>query len=1218
MVQAWTETLTFEDLVTQLSKELTRQQRRSSSRPAADFLGPGMSSLAVQVGNWDDPITLLNGNYYSEPGSLHSPDDAVRWTGSTIAKSNGSGMQQVWNTDDLDNIHYWMRTYVDDGTGQGAEFSDWRNFATPSGYVEFGNIDPAYTGSVQDQIDAVVEGLELILPPLKVYRQTTAPTNPDGVGRDLMVGDQWLDTDDGNHPYIWDGTVWADYADLVLGDIPAQIAAAQAAAEDAAAAAADAFDFALTLTKVYRQSSPPSDPDPDGRALVENDVWFDSDDDNRPYYFDGASWVEVQLATESYADAQAAAAQVAAIAAAAADATTKAGAAQSAAISAAASDATTKAAAAQAAAIAASATDATTKANAAQAAAIAAAAADATTKAGAAQSAAIAAAATDATTKAAAAQAAAIAVANTKAAVFRQSATPTSLQAGDIWFDTGHDNAIYRAFAAGVSTIGSSAWVLTQIGLTAIADDSITSAKIVAGTIQTTDLVATAIDGMTVTGATLQTTSTAARGIKINSTGLTAYNGSGVATLTIVAATGAITMLGDLTSGSTITGATVTGGTIQSEATAARGVKITSGGLTAYNASGVAQVTIDATTGSVTLAGALTGAGTITGPTFQTTSTGSRGIKISSAGLTAYTDGTIGGGPAAGTPMLVIDATTGAITMRGDLTSGSSITGATVTGGTVQSEATAARGVKITSGGLTAYNSSGVAQFTIDATTGSVALAGSLTGAGTITGPMFQTSASANTGIKISSSGLIGYNGTVAKFTLNASTGVLTLDGGVLANGSIDGAVVTGGTLQTEATAARGIKINSSGLAAYNTSGVAQFTVDASTGALVLVGSMTGGGSITGPIFQTTATAARGVKITSGGLTGYDSSGVAKIVIDASTGAVTIAGALTSGSTIDGATVTGGTIQTSASASTGIKLNSSGLVAYGSGVAKLAIDATTGSLTLDGTVTGAGTITGPTYQTSSTGQRMVIDGPGDIISFYSGVASELTPGTLDPGFWSGFGNPNVRLRSGTSTGAPNGAIVELVSGNSAPTISLVAGNAQLSIQGSSPGAGTVSTVGKTVIGGELQANFGITVGTTLAVASTSVFSGDVTLSGSGTDLAVGGHITATGTGWLAFPFAANYVSLGGGFMPGQYKRVGNGVKLRGSITRTVATAVANSTAGTMPSGTRPTQGIPIFEQHLGPGRVRVDVYTTGEVKHADVALTVGGYLCLDGIEYDID
>jgi hypothetical protein len=91
-----------------------------------------------------------------------------------------------------------------------------------------------------------------------------------------------------------------------------------------------------------------------------------------------------QIATTAFAKAEADAAQAAAEATAASDATTKANAAQSAATTAAATDATTKANAAQAAAISAAASDATTKANAAQSAATTAAATDATTKANAA------------------------------------------------------------------------------------------------------------------------------------------------------------------------------------------------------------------------------------------------------------------------------------------------------------------------------------------------------------------------------------------------------------------------------------------------------------------------------------------------------------------------------------------------------------------------------------------------------------------------------------------------------------------------------------------------------------------------------------------------------------------------------------------------------------------------------------------------------------------
>jgi Chaperone of endosialidase len=57
--------------------------------------------------------------------------------------------------------------------------------------------------------------------------------------------------------------------------------------------------------------------------------------------------------------------------------------------------------------------------------------------------------------------------------------------------------------------------------------------------------------------------STSGARVLMNSLGIVAYNSINVATLTIDASNGSISMLGDLTSGSTVSGATITGGVIQ-------------------------------------------------------------------------------------------------------------------------------------------------------------------------------------------------------------------------------------------------------------------------------------------------------------------------------------------------------------------------------------------------------------------------------------------------------------------------------------------------------------------------------------------------------------------------------------------------------------------------------------------------------------------------------
>lgn len=178
--------------------------------------------------------------------------------------------------------------------------------------------------------------------------------------------------------------------------------------------------------KIYRQTSQPSS------GMVAGDVWFDSDDGNKIYRYNGTSWVAVELGNDAIAslsankltagtidasvitvsnidagnittgtiDANRIDASTLTIGSSGLATTSDVSTAEANAVNTAASDATSKANAAKSAAISAAASDATTKANAAQAAAESTAAADATAKANAAQSTAISTAASDATTKA--------------------------------------------------------------------------------------------------------------------------------------------------------------------------------------------------------------------------------------------------------------------------------------------------------------------------------------------------------------------------------------------------------------------------------------------------------------------------------------------------------------------------------------------------------------------------------------------------------------------------------------------------------------------------------------------------------------------------------------------------------------------------------------------------------------------------------------------------
>ena len=98
----------------------------------------------------------------------------------------------------------------------------------------------------------------------KTYVQDNQPT-----GGSYSEGDLWIDTNDGNKLYAYVGTAWVLKQD---GDIASALASANG------------------KNTIYRQISQPS-----GGTYVTGDTWFDSDDNNKIYRYNGTTWVAVQL-----------------------------------------------------------------------------------------------------------------------------------------------------------------------------------------------------------------------------------------------------------------------------------------------------------------------------------------------------------------------------------------------------------------------------------------------------------------------------------------------------------------------------------------------------------------------------------------------------------------------------------------------------------------------------------------------------------------------------------------------------------------------------------------------------------------------------------------------------------------------------------------------------------------------------------------------------------
>ena len=243
--------------------------------------------------------------------------------------------------------------------------------------------------------------------------------------------------------------------------------------------------------------------------------------------------------------------------------------------------------------------------------------------------------------------------------------------------------------------------------------------------------------------------------------------------------TGDVTIRGQLVSGSSISGTTIIGSEFR---TSNSHMLLNDSGLKLTDKSGAATVVLDAASGDATFKGKVNGSsitgGTITGATItgsEFTSPDGK-TKLNSSGF--YVG-----------DKLSYDASTGALWLKGDIQSGSTIGAVTMTGATIQTSAAANRGLKMTSGGLVAYDGSGNAKFTLKSD-GSILMNGALmtngrittpvleggtiTG-GTITGTKIQSSVDDNTGFKLTGGALDFYDGQGNQTVhLNGSSNLLT------------------------------------------------------------------------------------------------------------------------------------------------------------------------------------------------------------------------------------------------------------------------------------------------------------------------------------------------------------------------------------------------------------------------------------------------------------
>ena len=128
-----------------------------------------------------------------------------------------------------------------------------------------------------------------------------------------------------------------------------------------------------------------------------------------------------------------------------------------------------------------------------------------------------------------------------------------------------------------------------------------------------------------------------------------------------------------------------------------------------------------------------------------------------------------------------------AVLVRSDMFEGKAFVGGTFTataGGVFQTDVEDLKGVKLTATGLAAWSAGGVQTLNFDTATGNLSIQG-----GTFTGGMYESSAYANTGVKLSADGLKIYNSS-AQLVIDANPTSATFTGTVASGfGTVNAAV---------------------------------------------------------------------------------------------------------------------------------------------------------------------------------------------------------------------------------------------------------------------------------------------------------------------------------------------------------------------------------------------------------------------------------------------
>lgn len=250
----WPIPVTGYDNLRVVTKRLDREERRGTPTSAADMLGPAMSAQAVHIIDWNDEVATFNGFVYTQAGGINAPEvldefgspiTGLSWAGQVIAREDGTGMQQAWNTEDPDSMYFRVRNFAPNALDPNAPpvFGEWRKFATKSGFIEDEDLHPVLSGTITDAYnnanaaaaaaaEAAATGTAA-LTAANGKNKVTYSANPPGSAPNA-AGDIWFQRTGGQIIGQWEGmggTSWQ--ARTIAGIVIAYLDAGQLTAGSA-------------------------------------------------------------------------------------------------------------------------------------------------------------------------------------------------------------------------------------------------------------------------------------------------------------------------------------------------------------------------------------------------------------------------------------------------------------------------------------------------------------------------------------------------------------------------------------------------------------------------------------------------------------------------------------------------------------------------------------------------------------------------------------------------------------------------------------------------------------------------------------------------------------------------------------------------------------------------------------------------------------------------